>query len=127
MSATCAACLRPIRSRQDLVIAGTEVLHRACARGGIQTELARVRECLASANADRARALREKDSITFKLEHANDLLRELTANRNQWVATDAVRRAALHDAQVLVQDLRAQLARRAGRAAQSGTRGLRTA
>lgn len=75
MQPACAACLQPIRSRQDVVITGTEVLHKACARLGIQTELARVRECLASANADRGRALREK--ATAEAAHDTDRQRML--------------------------------------------------
>jgi len=74
---TCAACLRPIASRQDLVVSGFEVMHKACARLGMQTELARVRECLASANADRARALREKTSAEENVRHQNYKLAEL--------------------------------------------------
>jgi ribosome-binding protein aMBF1 (putative translation factor) len=91
--ATCAVCLRPIVTRDDIRVSGTEIMHRSCAAAGRETvgwrtqrEVADLRAQLAQAqggadrergSAVRARAtVREVERLLVAANSERDLAQE---------------------------------------------------
>ena len=110
MGATCAVCLQPIVARQDVRIAGSEVLHRACAASGRETafwrqarQVSALKADLATSEATRARLARDHSTAVAHLDDARRICDD--------VATDNQR---LHDElsaqKLVIEDLRRQLA-----------------
>lgn len=84
MTATCAACNGPIDSgKRQFVIAGSEVLHSACARAGRQTASWRMRAELAAKQEAIARVEEENRRLVAASRdlaaNANAKIRELHA------------------------------------------------
>lgn len=85
MGATCAVCLQPIVTRNDVRVSGTEVMHRACAATGQETigwrnkrELADLRAQLAQAQGGVAR---QRDTLA-RVRAANRELERLLTEAN---------------------------------------------
>lgn len=82
MSPTCAACLYPIIGRDSFVISGTEVVHKACARAGRQTELWRTREQLAEIRRAALSAISEaRDTVRKATDRVEQSRRDVDAMR----------------------------------------------
>lgn len=73
MTPTCAACLQPIVRPQRFLLIGTECVHRACARAGMTTQVARLQAQVADANVTiermRREALQAGDRLATAIRH----------------------------------------------------------
>ncbi len=77
MTPTCAACLSPITNRDQFVIAGTEVVHKACV--GRETVGWRNKRLLAATESRLATLERQVPEVRAEMQRINaDLRRSLT-------------------------------------------------
>ncbi len=90
LMSTCASCLQPIVNQQQLVVIGTEVVHRGCVRPGMTTLHSRDHEALRNTQ----QALSE---MTAAKERAERALATLTEQRNR-----LQKAASRHDAQLML-------------------------
>jgi regulator of replication initiation timing len=69
MAPTCAACREPIRSRDALCIADTEVLHRTCAAAGRRTLRWDLEEASARVSAENEALKRQITALRSEAHH----------------------------------------------------------
>lgn len=92
MDAVCAICEQPITKSMRFVIAGTEVMHRACARSGRPTVLARLESTLAVMEQEIAAKERILVEAGAAIKRLQDQLRDRgSESRDQRALIDGLR------------------------------------
>jgi len=114
MGARCAICLQPIVARNQVVVAETEVLHKACAASGAPTIRAKLEQSLAETRAEieRSRGEAQRSRVAAHEARAAEAsaqarIRRLTDEAERHAAA---RTAAQARARQLATELEAALA-----------------